>query len=138
MALTDSYISNTWFFTGDKGYLDDDGNLILKGRVRNEINKSGMKIMPEDIDMQLEKHPDVVEACAFPVDDEISGQDIGVAIVLIKNGDIDHVKKWLSDNISPSKYPSHWYKVNEIPKTDRGKVNRMNVAKVIHSYHNER
>ena len=36
-----------WFFTGDLGYLDPKGNLILTGRVRNVVNTGGIKVTPK-------------------------------------------------------------------------------------------
>ena len=136
--LSEEFIHNTWFFTGDKGYLDTNGNLILRGRVRNEINKSGIKIMPEDIDMQLEKNASVVESCTFGVSDPISGQDVNVAIVLNDKDKLNEVKNWLSTNISDYKFPTKWFVLDSIPKTERGKVNRDNVAKVCYSNNHDK
>jgi oxalate---CoA ligase len=134
--LTKEFVLNTWFFTGDKGFIDCDNNLILKGRVRNEINKSGIKIMPEDIDMQLEKNDLVIEACAFGVDDSISGQDVNVAVVLKNNASLDEVKSWLRSHISSYKFPTRWFLLEVIPKTERGKVNRSNVADICYGVDN--
>jgi acyl-coenzyme A synthetase/AMP-(fatty) acid ligase len=130
--LTKEFIFNTWFFTGDKGFLDANDNLYLRGRVRNEINKGGIKIMPEDIDIQLEKNENVLEACAFGVDDRISGQNVNVAIVLKNDSKLGEVKSWLKGNISSYKLPAKWFVLNSIPKTERGKVNRKNVAQYCH------
>lgn len=126
--LTKEFIFNSWFFTGDKGLLDSHGNLFLRGRVRNEINKGGIKVMPEDIDIQLEKNQDIVEACAFGVDDVISGQDVNVAVVLKDEVDVNDIKIWFKDKISSYKFPTKWFVLDSIPKTERGKVNRQNVA----------
>ena len=66
--LTKKVIKNGWFFTGDIGYLKKN-NLIINGRERNEINVSGIKIVPEDIDMILERNKNVrineISACSF-------------------------------------------------------------------------
>lgn len=126
--VTKEFVFGSWFFTGDKGKVDKNGNLTLKGRVRNEINKGGIKIMPEDIDLQLEKHPDITEACTFAVPDVISGQDVNVAVVISDESKLNEVKTWLKKNISAYKVPSKWFVVESIPKTDRGKVNRSNVS----------
>ena len=126
--LTKEYIFNSWFFTGDKGLIDSYGDLYLRGRVRNEINKGGIKVMPEDIDIQLEKNQNVIEACAFGVDDDISGQDVNVAVVLKDGAEIKDIKLWFKDKISSYKFPTKWYVLDSIPKTERGKVNRQNVS----------
>lgn len=128
--LTGNVVKNSWFYTGDIGYKDKDGSLVLVGRKRNEINKAGMKIFPEDIDLVLERNEYVSEACAFAVKDSVSGQNIGVAVVLEEScsDKLVDVKKWLKENISPHKFPAKWYLVDEIPKTSRGKIKRDNVA----------
>jgi acyl-CoA synthetase (AMP-forming)/AMP-acid ligase II len=125
---TREFVFGSWFFTGDKGFLDNSGNLVLKGRVRNEINKGGIKVMPEDIDIQLEKNSSVLEACTFGVHDEIAGQEVNTAIVIEKGGNLEDIKKWLRERISAYKFPSRWFVLDTIPKTDRGKINRSMVA----------
>ena len=128
--ITNDVVKNTWFFTGDIGYKDKNGGLVLVGRKRHEINKAGMKIFPEDIDMALERCNNVDEACTFAIDDPISGQNVAVAVVLkAPDRDLEKVKKWLVKNISPHKFPSKWFVVDSITKTSRGKIKRDLVAK---------
>ena len=124
-------LQGSWFYTGDIGMLDTDGNLVLTGRERNEINKGGMKISPEELDVIIERHPDVLEACAFAFDDKVLGQNIGVCVVL--NSDqptpqMSEILEWSKVNLSDYKIPARWYSVEEIPKTSRGKVKRNDVA----------
>ena len=45
---------NGWFKTGDYGVLKPNGELTITGRIKNEINKSGLKIYPEDTDLLLD------------------------------------------------------------------------------------
>ena len=72
----------SWFRTGDIGEIDAEGRLRLVGRIKNEINRGGIKIPAEEIDMLLERHPDVAEACAFGLPDPVSGETVAVAIVM--------------------------------------------------------
>ncbi|MFC1935921.1 class I adenylate-forming enzyme family protein [Chloroflexota bacterium] len=127
--LTAQVVKNTWFSTGDKGYKDNGGSLVLVGRKRHEINKAGMKIYPEDIDLALEQSPDVADVCTFAIDDPLAGQVVGVAVVLKSvRADLEPVKAWLKTRISPHKFPTKWFPVDSIPKDTRGKVNREKVA----------
>jgi len=59
--------TNGWFRTGDQGYLDSDGYLLLTGRIKELINRGGEKIAPKEIDEVLLAHPAVAEAVAFGV-----------------------------------------------------------------------
>lgn len=118
-----------WFYTGDVAEIDDLGNAKLIGRIKNEINRAGLKIHPEDIDLLLERHEQVREVCTFGLEDELAGQLVGVAIVPEGNDfDIKEIKSYCRQHLIAEKNPERWFVVAEIPKTDRGKVNRQNVA----------
>jgi len=123
---------NGWFRTGDTGVVDNDGMVKLIGREKFEINRAGLKIHPEDIDILLESHPDVKEACAFSIPDEIAGEIVGVAVCIEDDMDLDMsvLKEWCQERLSREKVPEKWFVLPEIPKTDRGKINRFNVSKV--------
>jgi len=129
--ITNSVICGSWFFTGDLGYIDPKGNLVLTGRVRNEINTGGIKVTPEDIDLILEKHPHIIESCTFGMPDDFAEEIVATAIIVKGNYNIlsHDIYKWTCKYISDYKAPKVWFNVNEIPKTPRGKINREEVAK---------
>ena len=121
---------NGWFRTGDIGEIDENRNIKLTGRKKFEINRAGLKVNPEDIDLLLERNPSVLEACAFGLPDEIAGEIVGVAIKIDKKENLDKIKKWCSDRLIKEKLPERWFVLDEIPKSDRGKINRDNVASI--------
>ena len=131
--LTDEVLRDGWFCTGDIGRIDRDGTIWLTGRLKHEINRAGMKVHPEDIDLLLERHADVVEACAFGIPDEIGGEIVGVAVRLSETAmaATEDLRDWCSERIRRECVPERWYIVPEIPKTDRGKVNRKAVMRAI-------
>ncbi len=71
-----------WYRTGDIGSLDQDGFLSLHMRRREIINRGAEKISPQEIDLVLMQHPDVVEAAAFGIPHPSLGEDVAAAIVL--------------------------------------------------------
>lgn len=119
-----------WFYTGDIGRIDADGVVRLTGRQKHEINRAGLKVHPEDIDILLERHKDVREACAFGIPDPISGEAVAVAVVLNDGVQLSQaeLRLWAGERIAPEKVPTRWFFVTDIPKTDRGKINRKVVA----------
>ncbi len=121
--LTRKVIKKKWFFTGDIGYIKNN-NLVINGRERNEINVSGLKVVPEDIDMILERNKNIVEACTFGEKDEITGEKVSCAIVKKNNLTESILRKYCKENFSDHKLPRKFYFVKEIPKTARGKINR--------------
>ncbi len=128
--LTNQVVSHGWFWTGDIGFLDDDGFLHLSGRERDEINKAGMKIHPADIDFIVERFEHTVDVCTFAYEDALQGEDIGVAVVLEPNTPATQrgLYEWTLQHLGRHQIPKRWYLVNEIPRSSRGKINRANIA----------
>lgn len=124
--LTEKAVVNGWFLTGDIGVLDDQGQLVLRGRERDEINKGGMKVFPSDIDAVVERFDHAADVCTFALDDPIYGQNVGIAVVLQDRSDetIYALYRWMKLHLSESKMPMRWWLIAEIPRTSRGKINR--------------
>lgn len=129
--LNHASLFSGWFRTGDIGTVGEDGVAVLTGRQKYEINRAGMKVHPEDIDLLLERHDSVREACAFGLSDEVAGETVGVAVSVHDRAsfDLTALKAWCAARLAREKVPERWFVVDEIPKTDRGKINRDNVAK---------
>jgi len=127
---TKAILRGGWFHTGDVGQIEEDGTMILTGRIGHIINRGGLKIHPEDIDLLLERHDNVKEACSFAIPDDTDGEIPGVALVLQDPSLFNkrEMRKWCATQLSREKVPVKWYVVHTIPKTDRGKINRSDVA----------
>lgn len=124
--LTTLAVVDGWFFTGDIGVLDERGQLLLRGRERDEINKGGMKIYPSDIDAVVESFAQASDVCCFALDDAIYGQVVGMAVVLKDREDatVRELHAWMRAHLAEPKMPARWWAVDEIPRTSRGKINR--------------
>ena len=129
--ITSETIKDGFYDTGDIGSIDDDKAIMITGRKKFEINRAGIKINPEDIDLLLEGHSNIEESCAFAVPDEIYGEVVGVAVKLKSDIEISELKQWCSERILADKIPSKWYIVPEILKNDRGKVDRIKVSQML-------
>ncbi len=127
--LTEKAVIDGWFMTGDIGFLDDKGRLVLRGRERDEINKGGMKIYPSDVDAVVERFAQATDVCTFALEDALYGQTVAMAVVL-KTQDDDTIRElyqWMKAHLAEPKMPGRWWLVQEIPRTSRGKINRDNV-----------
>jgi oxalate---CoA ligase len=124
--LTAQAMREGWFLTGDLGYLDAQGRLVLRGRERDEINKGGMKIYPADIDTVVEQFPGVKDVCTFAQEDEMYGQSVAMAVVLesLDPAGIRTLHVWMKERLAEHKLPTRWWVVENIPRTSRGKLNR--------------
>lgn len=130
-AETIKVMRDGWLHTGDIGRISRDGILRLIGRERHEINRGGIKIHPEDIDLLLERHELVREACTFAIPDAVEGESVGVAVSLRNGATLDSqaLRRWCAERISKEKVPVMWAILDDIPKTERGKFNRDAVAR---------
>ncbi len=125
--LTRKVVADGWFLTGDIGFMDQEGRLVLRGRERDEINKGGMKVFPADIDAALDTAEGVADVCAFAYEgDPLYGENVGVAIVMPDASDVrlralyHHAERRLAKH----QLPVRWYLIEALPRTNRGKINR--------------
>jgi acyl-CoA synthetase (AMP-forming)/AMP-acid ligase II len=130
-ANKESFTSNGYFRTGDQGKLDEDGFVIITGRIKELINRGGEKISPIELDGVMLSHPAVAEAVAFGAPDEMYGQQVNAAIVL-KPGKEKTTQKdiqdFLADKLSKFKIPQKIFFTEVMPKTATGKIQRRNIA----------
>lgn len=132
-ANASSYHKNGFFRTGDQGKQDEDGYVIITGRIKELINKGGEKISPIELDNVLTRHPKIGEAVSFAIPDEVYGQDIGVAVVL-KSGQqltAEGLKAWVAERSAKFKVPKKVYFTEVMPKTATGKIQRRIVAETM-------
>lgn len=87
--------TDEWFRTGDCGYLDANDNLYITGRIKELINKAGVKINCMLVEQELRRHPEVIDCVVGAVPSTVYGEDIG-AVVLASStldvGDFSFIK----------------------------------------------
>jgi acyl-CoA synthetase (AMP-forming)/AMP-acid ligase II len=107
-ANKSSFTKGGFFRTGDQGKQDKDGYVIITGRIKELINKGGEKISPIELDNVIAQHPAVAEAVSFALEDEMYGQDVGVAVVLKDGKKLggEELKKWMTDKVAKFKLPN--------------------------------
>jgi acyl-CoA synthetase (AMP-forming)/AMP-acid ligase II len=131
--LTEAVLQDGWYATGDIGEIDASGTIRLTGRAKDEINRGGFKVQPAEIDMLLERHDDVAEACVFAIPDQVSGEIVAAAVKLVPHAATDGkaLREWCLKHLRREATPERWFIVDEIPKTSRGKVSRDLVRKAL-------
>ncbi|QLL34986.1 hypothetical protein HG536_0H03620 [Torulaspora globosa] len=119
-----------YFRTGDQGFFDPEGFLVLTGRIKELINRGGEKISPIELDGIMLLHPKVDEAVAFGVQDKTYGQVVQAAVVLKKGEKLSYeeLAKFIADRAAKFKVPSKIYFVEKLPKTATGKIQRRIIA----------
>ena len=107
VANKTSFTSDGFFRTGDQGKQDEDGYVVITGRIKELINKGGEKISPVELDNVIAQNPAIAEAVSFALTDDMYGQDVGLAVVL-KDGQkisADELRKWIVDKVAKFKVP---------------------------------
>jgi len=121
----------TWLYTGDLGYVDEDGYLFLVDRKKDLIKTSGYQVWPREIEEVLAAHPSVAEVGVAGVPDERKGEII-TAWVVARSGqtcDPETLRLYCKEKLAPYKVPAKIELRTELPKTMVGKVlRRMLVA----------
>lgn len=115
-----------WFRTGDVGRLDDDGYLYIEGRLKDIVNRGGLKVTPNEVDQVMADHPAVAQAVAFPVPHPTLVEDLAAAVVLHAGQSLStrELRDYLFERLSAHKVPARVVFVPAIPKGPTGKVQR--------------
>lgn len=123
--LSDTLLSNEWFYTGDIGYLDDQQRIHLNGRSDDMFIFNSMNIYPQDIESQICQFPSVVDALVLPKKSSVHG-NIPVALVVFSKDVIPQLsalKKFVQSNIGV-RSPKSYTIVDRIPRNKTGKLVR--------------
>ena len=118
-------IRGGWYFTGDTGYIDQDGDLFVTGRMDDMIISGGENISPVDIESVLSLHPSVDEVAVAGLQDERWGQKV---VAFVKTH-VEISPEALNEYCQHSdllnfKRPREYVFVREIPKSPVGKILR--------------
>ena len=120
---------DTWYLTGDRGWVDADGYFWFVGRADDVIISGSLRIGPFDVESLLVTHPQVVEAAAIAAPDADLGHVVK-AVVVLKPGIAPSPEVLASLNGlfngpgDDHKRPAQWEFVPALPKTATGKIRR--------------
>jgi long-chain acyl-CoA synthetase len=114
-----------WLRTGDLLRVDAAGYWFVVGRQSDMIIRSGLNIAPAEVEAALAAHPDVVDVGVVGVPDTRSGEAIRAVVVVTDPSTDEHdLRTFLLEQLSEFKVPQEFVFVDELPRTDRGKLDR--------------
>ncbi|MEO0443612.1 MAG: AMP-binding protein, partial [Pseudomonadota bacterium] len=123
-----AFTSDGFFRTGDIAQINDDGYIKIMDRKKDMILVSGFNVYPNEIDDIISSHPMVTEAASIGIADDTTGEAIKTFVV--KNDDTlteDILLDYCRENLTGYKRPKLIEFIDELPKSNVGKILRKNL-----------
>lgn len=127
-----------YYFSGDGGYIDEDGYVFITGRIDDVINVSGHRLSTAALEEVVAMHPAVAECAVVGTEDSLKGQ-VPLAIVVPKTGEEAYesykleteVVQMVRDSVGPIASLKTVVMVKRLPKTRSGKILRRTLRKIV-------
>lgn len=124
-ALTFEVLQDGWLLMNDIGYIDDEGNLHLEGRVDDIINIRGFKVSPHEVERIAEESGMVCESILIEAKDKYDAPYLQLlAVPKGESFSAKQLKEYLSSRLEYYRVPNEIVAVEAIQKTYNGKIDR--------------
>jgi acyl-CoA synthetase (AMP-forming)/AMP-acid ligase II len=122
-------LKDAWLYTGDLGYLDEDGYLYFVDRLKDMVRRGDENISSEEVERVLNSHPAVAESAVIAVPDQIRGEEVMAYIVLKPPATPESVTpqelwNFCKPHLAAFKVPRYIEYRAELPKTPSSKVQK--------------
>jgi long-chain acyl-CoA synthetase len=121
-----------WLFTGDMGYLDEEGYLFVVERKKDLVIRGGLNVYPKDVEDVILRHPAVLEAAVVGVPDARMGEE--VCVFLVKRADAalsaEELIAYCQASLAKYKTPRYVAFVDALPRTGLGKIQKKEIRKL--------
>ncbi|MCG3879980.1 AMP-binding protein [Psychrobacter sp. Ps6] len=127
---TESFTANGYLKTGDIGIMDEKGFIKIVDRKKDMILVSGFNVYPNEIEEAMSDHPAVVECGAIGVPNDERGEE--PKLFVVKKGDVTEKEllEYGKKQLTGYKRPRHIQFVDELPKSNVGKILRKELRKM--------
>lgn len=121
---TAANLTDGWVHTGDAGYMDEEGYLYLKDRLKDMVVSGGENIYPVEVENAVAKHESIADVAVIGVPDDKFGEAL-LAFVVLKPGaalSLDELIEFCRDRIAGFKIPRQLEILEELPRNPSGKI----------------
>jgi len=117
-------IRGGWFHTGDAGYVDEEGFIFLKDRIKDMIVTGSENVYPAEIEAVLMGHPEVLECAVIGVPDAKWGETVKAVVVRRAGTGLSETLliEWSRDKLAGFKRPHSVDFVDALPRNASGKL----------------
>jgi long-chain acyl-CoA synthetase len=119
-------IRNGWMFSGDIGYMDEDGYFYIVDRKKDMIIVGGFNVFPREIDEVLFKHPKIFASCTVGIPDSRLGE-VAMSFIVLKPNEVlkaDEILAYCRKNLTAYKVPRLISFIKQIPLTKANKPDK--------------
>ncbi|OAS17206.1 class I adenylate-forming enzyme family protein [Paenibacillus oryzisoli] len=122
-----------WFRTGDLGYIDNNRNLTITGRIHRLISRGGEKISPLEVEGVLLRNEDVEDAFVLGIPDVLYGEKLCACVVAREGSSLtaESLVQSLGNQISAFKVPEHIVFLPELPLSPTGKISVVEIRSIV-------
>lgn len=123
---TREMLRDGWLYTGDIGYMDEDGYLFITSRKKDLIKPSGFQVWPREVEEVITANPAVAEVCVAGIFDPKQGEAVKAWVVLNAGHTVtaEEIQTWCKEKLVAYKIPKFVEFRDTLPKTMVGKVLR--------------
>ena len=113
-----------WFHSGDAGYMDENGFIFVKDRIKDMIVSGSENVYPAEIEAVLAGHPDIVECAVIGVPDRKWGETVKAVVVTRAGSSLTEAEliEWMRDKIAGYKRPRSVDFIDKLPRNASGKL----------------
>ncbi len=120
-----------WIRSGDRGTVDEHGRVFFAGRFKNVIKRSGENISAEEVELALDRHPDVSECAVFGVADALRAEEVAAVVVVRPGAALTEItlRDSCRDALVRWKLPRYVVlRAEPLPRLGNGKIDRVGLA----------
>lgn len=117
---TSKVLKKGWFYTGDIGYFDERGNLVISSRIKNIIvTKNGKKIFPEELEFLINRIPLVKESMVYGYEENTDKSDNDIVVAVKVTLDEEYLEENYGEHIPSEQeiYDTVWAEIKKINRT---------------------
>ena len=127
---TKASMEDGWFFTGDVGYLDENGMLFITDRIKDIIIRGGENISAVEVEHCITEHPDVEEAAVFMLPDAEFGESVAMVVYTRIDVSEENLLAFMAERLAAYKLPQRiWFSEEPLQRSATGKLQKAQVKK---------
>lgn len=127
-ATAETIDPDGWLRTGDLGYADECGNIVISGgRIRDMIIRGGENVYPVEIENILRNHDKIRDVAVFGLSDPYYGEKVAAAIVIDSDVSLAELNSYCVGQVAHYKIPVVFFKMESFPLTSSGKIRKTEI-----------